>query len=517
MVRAKKVAIVGAGPGGLAAGMLLAGQGYEVTLFEKQQQLGGRTSRLQLGDYRFDLGPTFFMMPQLLEELFAAVNRDLHHYVKLMEVDPLYRLQFGDIRFHPTRDTNKMLEEIERFFPGNGEGYLRFMEEEGEKFRRVKPLLQRPFSGPLDYFSRDVLYSLPKLNAIDNVYNRLSNYFTDERLKYAFTFQAKYLGMSPWECPGTFTILSYMEHKFGLYHPIGGVNRLCHAMAEVIEEYNGKVNLDTGVKQIIVKEGKAVGLKLENGEQVDADHIVINADFATAMNQLFEPGVLKKYTPAKLARKKYSCSTFMLYLGVNKRVEMPHHTILFADDYRKNVHEIMNEKVLSSDPSIYIHNPGIVDPTLAPKGKTALYALMPVPNLSGTVDWEKREQEVREAILQRMEQEPELKSIRSHIEVEAMLTPRGWKDSYGVYQGATFNLAHTIDQMMLQRPHNQFEEVANCWLVGGGTHPGSGLPTIFESARISSNLLVNQDKASQKSPLISRIPFTAREKREVLK
>ncbi|ANY69993.1 phytoene desaturase [Paenibacillus sp. BIHB 4019] len=496
-MKTRHVAVVGAGPGGLAAAMLLAGRGYKVTVLEKQPYIGGRTSLLQVGDFKFDRGPTFFMMPHLLEELFTAVNRKLADYVELLELDPLYRLKFGDSAFEPSRNMEQTHAEIERLFPGDGAGYRRFMRDEELKFGRVSPLLQRPFSKPRDYMARDVLAALPSLHATDTVYNRLSKYFKDERLKYAFTFQAKYLGMSPWECPGTFTILSYMEHKYGLFHPVGGLNRLCEAMGEVIREYGGVISTGTGVKRVLTKGGKANGVWLDNGEKIAADHVILNADFATAMNELFEPGELRKYTPQKLAKKKYSCSTYMLYLGINKEIHMPHHTVLFAGDYKTNVNEMMAQKRLSADPSIYVHNPGIHDRTLAPKGKTALYALMPVPNMTSGIDWQEQGARIREKMLQRMEQEPEMRGLSRHIETEAMITPEDWQQGHGVYEGATFNLAHSFNQMMMLRPHNRFEEYGNCWLVGGGTHPGSGLPTIFESARISTRLLMEQDRLKE--------------------
>ncbi|MCU6709995.1 phytoene desaturase family protein [Paenibacillus sp. J5C_2022] len=489
-----EIAVIGAGPGGLAAAMLLSGNGYDVTVYEKQRTIGGRTSRLQLGDYRFDLGPTFFMMPHLLEEIFQSVGRSLYDYVTMVELDPLYRLQFGDIDFRPTRKQEEMVERIEALFPGNGAGYRRFMREEEEKFRRIAPLLQRPFSKPWDYVARDVLAALPKLHATDHVYNRLSRYFADERLIYSFTFQAKYLGMSPWECPGTFTILSYLEHRYGLHHPIGGVNRICHAMARVIEEFGGVIHTSAPVDRVLIRNGTAYGVQLPDGDRREYDHVVINADFATAMNTLFRPGELKKFAPRKLAEKKYSCSTYMLYLGVNRKVNLPHHTILFADDYRSNVKNMMSEGVLSSDASVYVHNPGANDATLAPDGKSALYVLMPVPNLTGSIPWDEKEAEVRQSVLTRLERLPELAGLSGDIEAEAAVTPADWRDNYGVFQGATFNLAHSLDQMMMLRPHNRFDELRNCWLVGGGTHPGSGLPTIFESARISAGLLMKQDR-----------------------
>ncbi|MEO2074783.1 MAG: phytoene desaturase family protein [Bacillus sp. (in: firmicutes)] len=492
MSKSKKVTVIGAGPGGLAVSMLLAAEGYEVVIYEKQAYIGGRTSRLTLGDYNFDLGPTFFMMPSILEEIFQMAGRQLQDYVEIQEINPLYTLKFKDLSFSPTRNYQEMIQEMERKFPGNGTGYDQFMKIEGEKFERVTKLLQQPFTKITDLITRNMVSAFPKLNAFDSVYGRLSNYFNDERLKWAFSFQAKYLGMSPWECPGTFTILSYLEHRYGLFHPIGGVNKLCEAMAKVIKEYGGKIHTGTGVKQVLVKEKKAVGVLLESGEVVSSDDVIINADFGHAATNLFQQSDLKKYRKENLEKKKLSCSTFMLYLGIDKSLQLPHHTILFAKDYKQNVDEMTKEMKLSEDPSIYVHNPSKLDPTLAPEGKSALYVLMPVPNLQSDINWEEEKQGIREKILSRLEQEPELQDIRAHIEVEKIITPLDWQNEIYVYKGATFSLAHNLNQMMYFRPHNKFEDVDHCYLVGGGTHPGSGLPTIFESAKISATLLNQQ-------------------------
>ncbi|MCL6601936.1 MAG: phytoene desaturase [Paenibacillus sp.] len=500
MIRTKdaaKVAVVGAGPGGLAVAMLLAAEGYNVEVYEKQDVVGGRSSELQLGEYRFDRGATFLMMPHLLEELFTSAGRSLQDYITLKELDPLYSLHFGDTVFTPSTDQDRTAAEIEKLFPGNGNGYRRFMNDEADKFDRVMPLLQRPFQSVGDYVKKDVLRALPKLHATDTVYNRLSKYFDDERLRYAFTFQAKYLGMSPWECPGTFTILSYLEHRYGLYHPIGGINQVFQAMAKVISEHGGAVNTSCGVKRVLVQNGRATGLLLENGERVEADYVVIGADFGSAMTQLFEPGVLKRYTPEKIENKRYSCSTAMLYLGVKGAVDLAHHSVHFAEDYRLNVDEITRLGTLSADASMYIHNPSILDPTLAPPRKSSLYMLMPVPNLKADIDWEKTGPSVQEEMLERLQRATGMTDLSQRIEESLFFSPMDWQNKLNVYNGATFNLAHNLGQMMYLRPHNTFQEVQGIWLVGGGTHPGSGLPTIFESAKISARLLTEQDRATR--------------------
>ncbi|PAQ14683.1 phytoene desaturase [Bacillaceae bacterium SAOS 7] len=489
----KRMIVIGAGPGGLATAMLLASKGYDVKVFEKQSYIGGRNAAIRLGEYQFDMGPTFLSMLHIVEELFVAARRNIRDYLQLVELDPMYELIFENKKLMMTRNKEQMKQQIDELYPGNSEGYERFLQETSKKMEALTPILQSKMDRFIHLFQPKVLSALPELEVTNSLYDVLSRYFTEEELKLAFTFQSKYLGMSPWKCPGAFSILSYMEHAYGIFHPIGGVNELSKAMAKVVAEYGGRIFTNSGVKRLWL-DGKTVkGVILENGERIEADEVVINGDFAYAMTNLVEPGVLKKYTPQKLAKKKYSCSTFMLYVGVNKAFDLPHHTIVFAKDYKKNVEEITQSKILSEDPSIYIQNASVTDPTLAPAGKSALYILAPVPNNFGTIDWEKETKAFRQLLLQILEEKTEFKDIEAHIEVEKIITPRDWEEQICVYKGATFNLGHQLTQMMMFRPHNQFEELHNCWLVGGGTHPGSGLPTILESARIVVNGILEQE------------------------
>ncbi|MYL31096.1 phytoene desaturase [Halobacillus halophilus] len=489
----KKIAVIGAGPGGLASAMILAAKGYDVEVYEKQSFVGGRNGHFSLGGYTFDIGPTFLSMPQIMEEIFEMSGRNVHDYLDLKELAPMYELQFGGKRVPMYRDRRKMLEVIQEHFPGNEQGYERFMEETGEKMQALMPLLQTKHNRLTDYVSKRALKALPKLSLGKSVYDVLSDYFTDEKLKIAFTFQAKYLGMSPWECPGAFSILSYMEHEWGVYHPIGGVNQLSKAMAAVTEEHGGKIHLNSGVKRIHTDKKQISSLELDSGEVVKADEYIINADFAEAMTKLVDDGVLRKHSKKKLENKKFSCSTFMIYVGLDKKYEMPHHTILFAEDYKKNVEEMTKDLVLSDEPSIYIHNASVTDDTLAPEGHSAVYILAPVPNNYSDIDWEGKEESFKQLVYDEIEAKTGFSDIRDHIVVEKVLTPKQWETDHFVHQGATFSLGHQLSQMMYFRPHNRFQELDHCWLVGGGTHPGSGLPTILESARITTGWITEKE------------------------
>ncbi len=489
----KKVIVVGAGPGGLASGMILANKGYQVTFYEKKNYLGGRNGAIKSGGFTFDIGPTFFLMQDVLEQIFRSTGRNLEDYVELVKLDPMYRLQFGDKTFFPSTDHDKMTAEIERVFPGNSTGYDKYMAKEKKKYDRLVPCLEVPYGKVSDFFTKQILKSIPYLDIHTNLYNVLSRYFSGRDLRISFTFQAKYIGMSPWEAPGLFSIISYIEHGGGVYHVMGGLNKLAEAMAKVVAEENGTINLGASVKRLLIENKKAIGVELENGEKDFADYIIINADFAHAMKNIVPPADRKKYTDKKLENMKYSCSTFMLYLGLDKVYDnINHHNIFFADDYHTNVGEISQSKILSLDPSIYVQNASLTDPSLAPDGKSALYVLVPVANTTGNIDWEKEAEPFRERVLGLLESRAGLRGLKSHIVYSKMVTPLDWQNRMDVYNGATFNLGHNITQMLYFRPHNEFEEFENCYLVGGGTHPGSGLPTIYESGRISANLIMEK-------------------------
>jgi phytoene desaturase len=220
----------------------------------------------------------------------------------------------------------------------------------------------------------------------------------------------------------------------------------------------------------------------------DFDKVIVNADFGYAMSRLFEPNKVKKYSPKKLEKKKFSCSTFMLYLGVDKIYDAPHHNIVFANNYRNNIKDIQEGR-LSEDFSFYVQNASVTDNTLAPKGKSTVYILVPTPNNRSNINWNSEESSFKEKVLNSVEERTQMKDISDHIEIEKTITPKQWEQDYNVYIGATFNLAHNLSQMLYFRPHNRYGELKNFYLVGGGTHPGSGLPTIYISGIVTSGLI----------------------------
>jgi len=295
--------------------------------------------------------------------------------------------------------------------------------------------------------------------------------------------------MSPFQCPSLFSILSFLEYEHGIWHPAGGCNSITLNMARVARELGVQIQLDSPVKEILFAGRRAVGVRTAQGEQ-RADAVMLNADFASAITKLVPNSLRRRWSDTKVAGKNFSCSTFMLYLGIEGKFDhLAHHNIYVAKDYRRNLDEIEHLHTLSADPSFYVANPVRTDTTMAPPGHSALYVLVPVTHQHPNVDWNTERARYRGVALRQLEKLG-ITDIEKRIRFERVVTPADWENKQSIYRGATFNLAHSFSQMLHLRPQNRFEEFDRMYLVGGGTHPGSGLPVIFESARISSKLLL---------------------------
>jgi len=332
-----------------------------------------------------------------------------------------------------------------------------------------------------------MLKALPLMKPWSTVDRDLARHFRDPRVRLAFSFQTKYLGMSPFKCPALFTILSFLEYEHGVYHPIGGCGAVSTAMARVAERMGAEIRLNTPVDRIAFEGKRARGVEI-GGVRHDADAVVVNADFAHAIPKLIPDSIRRGWKDKKIAKARYSCSTFMMYLGLDITLpDVAHHNVILSEQYRENIGQIENGQI-PEIPSLYVQNAGVTDSTLAPPGHSALYILVPVPNLLKQADWPAQSVRFREIVLDRLKVLG-LGDIRKHIKYERIVAPQDWESDFAVGYGATFNLSHELPQMLLFRPGNRFRDVDGVYLVGGGTHPGSGLPVIYEGARITTSLL----------------------------
>jgi len=463
----QKVVIVGAGPGGLAAAILLARSGVDVTVVERRDVVGGRTSTMERNGFKFDTGPTFFLYPRVLREIFSAAGRDLDEEVPMYRLDPHYRLVFGaGGELLATPDLERMERAIAQLSPDDARGFHRFFCDNRNKLEKFTPFLESPFESWRDLAKLDMLKLLPLLRPWRSLDTDLRRHFKDERIRLGFSFQSKYLGMSPFTCPSLFSILSFLEYEHGVFHPVGGCGAVTNTMARIAEELGARVMLNEPV----------------------------NADFAQAMQRMVPDSIRRRWTDSRIEKKRFSCSTFMLYLGIEGCYdEVSHHTIYLAKDYRQNLRDIEELHQLSDDPSFYVQNACVTDPSLAPKKMSTLYVLLPVTHEHRNVNWDAQQAGFRSLALQQLEKIG-IKDLERRIRFEKVVTPADWRSEFALHKGSTFSMAHNLRQMLHLRPHNRFEDLDRVYLVGGGTHPGSGLPVIFESARITARLLLEDLK-----------------------
>jgi phytoene desaturase len=490
----RKVVIVGAGPGGLAAAILLARSGVDVTVVERREVVGGRTSTMERNGFKFDTGPTFFLYPKVLREILAAAGRDLDEEIPMYRLDPHYRLVFGSGgELLATPDLKRMEHAIAQLSPDDARGFHRFFCENRNKLEKFTPFLEAPFESWRDLAKLDMLKLLPLLRPWRSLDSDLRSYFKDERIRLGFSFQSKYLGMSPFTCPSLFSILSFLEYEHGVFHPVGGCGAVTKAMARIAEELGAQVLLNEPVEEMIFSGRKCTAVRTAR-RTLAADAVVVNADFAQAMQRMVPDAIRRRWTDSRIEKKRFSCSTFMLYLGIEGRYDqVAHHTIYLAEDYRQNLRDIEQLHQLSDDPSFYVQNACVTDSSLAPENMSTLYVLLPVTHEHQNVDWAAEKERFRSLALRQLEKIG-IADVEERIRFEKVVTPADWRADYALHKGSTFSMAHNLRQMLHFRPHNRFEDLDRVYLVGGGTHPGSGLPVIFESARITSRLLLEDLK-----------------------
>jgi phytoene desaturase len=371
------------------------------------------------------------------------------------------------------------------------------MNDNRRKLEAARPVLERPVGSWMSMLAPSMLKAVYALRPW-SVDKELSKYFSDPLVRIAFSFQSKYLGMSPYQCPSLFTILAFLEYEFGIHHPVGGFGTISDAMQRVAERNGASFFCDTAVTGLEFDGKKVTGVHSSRGlESYDA--VVVNGDFAKVIPSLVPDELRPRWNDKKIEKSRYSCSTFMLYLGIEGTEDLPHHTIHIPTTYGDALKAIEPLHELHPEPPFYIQNACVSDPGQAPEGHSTLYVLVPVSHQTTNIDWEAVAPSYREIVLDQLEAFG-IKNLRSRIRTEKMITPADWESQHAVYRGAVFNLAHSLDQMLHLRPGNKFRGLEGLFLTGGGTHPGSGLPVIYESARISSQLLCDELGVAEKAP-----------------
>ena len=475
----KRIAVVGAGVGGLSAAARLAHDGYEVDVWEKLPQCGGRASLLAEKGFRIDMGPSFVLMPGFYKEVFDYCGEEMADYLDLRALETHYRIFYPDgTRLNVYGDPERTKAELERIEPGSARGYDAFIAETARIYRDVEPLLYKCFT--LKDLANPALWPLvTKLRVWENVWQLACRYFQDERLRYAFVFEAMFIGVSPFQAPAFYSIITYADQVQKVLHSMGGMYQIPLALERMAAKFGAKFHYGAEVKGL---RGDGDGVVLDFGkDQFRADRAVVNADYAHTQGDLLQ---------RRLPHWKHSCSVFLIYWGLKRKVEgLEHHNLFFSGDLPRNMAEIFDRKVIPADPSFYIHVPTVTDPSLAPEGKDILYVLIPVSNLDGSADdIHAHEQRLRQLVVDKVKQVCGV-DVNELIEAERTFYPQDFVGRYNVKYGATFGLAHSLLQSAFFRPANLDARIKGLYYTGASTQPGGGLPVVMASSRIVADLI----------------------------
>ena len=472
--------------GSLAGAIRLGAMGFEVEVFEKNDQLGGRIGRLKENGFTFDTGPSLLLMTDTYRELFSFAGRDLDDYVRLIPLDGQYRVNFGDGDTLTIRRTlPELIKELERIEPGVTPRFYRFLEDACHKYRIGRSeFVERDFEGTRDFFGLRNLRLLLRTRALNNYYRSISKFFRTEKLRQAFSLQTMYLGLSPFEAPAVYSLLPYTElAEDGLWFPEGGMYALIEAMERLATELGVRFHLNSPVEQVVVTKGRARGVRV-NGGEIEADAVLVGADLPYAYRELLEGSADGDFKLRKREKLQYTASAFMLYLGLDRRLDhMLHHNFYLSRRYRENFEAIFRDHRLPDDPSFYAVVPSRTEPNMAPEGMESLFVLVPVPHLRSTnVDWERDGVVFKEKIVDLLEKRCGIE--RGWVVFEKVRTPLHWRADYNLEEGAAFGIGHGILQVGYFRPPMGSKSIEGLYFVGASTRPGTGVPLVTIGARL---------------------------------
>ncbi len=480
------VVVVGAGLGGLSAALRLAGAGRRVTVLEREDVPGGRAGVLDLGDYRFDTGPTVLTMPDLIADALDCVGERLEDWLDLRPVRPLYRATYADgSRLDVHADVDAMAQEITTVCGAReADGYRRFVAFVSELYRlEMRSFIDRNLDSPLTMLN-PALAKLAAMGGFRRLAPTVARYLRDPRTQRVFSFQSMYAGLAPQQALAIYAVIAYMDSVAGVYFPTGGMHAVPTALAGAATKHGVDIRYGVQVTRVERRGDRAVAVHTAGGERIPCDVVVLNPDLPVAYRDLL--GVDRP----RHRRMRYSPSCFVLLAGSTARYpDAAHHTISFGAAWDEVFAELLGGRLMS-DPSVLVTNPTRSDPTLAPPGREAYYVLLPTPNLDAGIDWAEVGPRYRDEAVEVLERRG-WTGFGDGIEVEHVTTPADWA-RLGMERGTPFASSHTFAQTGPFRPRNLWGE--NVVFTGSGTQPGVGVPMVLLSGRLAAERVLGRDR-----------------------
>lgn len=474
------IIIVGSGIGGLSAAVLLGKKGHKVTVIEKLNRVGGRCSVESIDGFRFDIGASMLLMPEIFEEMFDRLGMDRKEYLDWYECHPTSVINFEDgTKIELDNNLNKVKKQFENIEKGCSIQTDKYYFESKKHYEETKiDVLSSLFLSLSSFFTPTILYkALTSLHLLDKQYNRITKYFKSDYIQRALTFQTMYLGISPYDAPATMSLLQYSELSSGIMYTKGGMGGIAQTLMKIAEElYDVKFMMNTGVKRILESKTKVSGVELEDGSKYFSDYVICNADLVYCYNNLLKP---TKYGKS-LLNYNHTCSTISIYLGINKQISIEAHNVYLYGDYRKSFDTIFKKHDIPKTPSFYVHVPSKIDKTSAPEGYETVIILIPVGHKQNNfiVKYEDCIQQVLDIFYEKFD------INENNILCKKIRTPNEWESEFNLPFGSALGLSHNMFQLGYFRPHNQHNTYKNLLFVGASTQPGTGVPITMKSGML---------------------------------
>lgn len=488
------ISIIGAGVGGLTAAIYLQKEGYQVTIYEKNNRPGGKMDTIEDSGFKFDTGPTIVMMPNTYKKPFLDSGVNYKDYFTLERVDPIMDVITNNKKISLSSDLVNLAKEFEAYDESEMLGFLKYVTDIYGKYINAKNnFIYKSFRGPRDFYNIKTLWNAYKLKTFSSSFTAIQKNIKNTNLQYLLSFQTLYIGISPFNGPSIYNIIPMIELIYGVWFIKGGMFTYAKALEKRLIELGGKIAYNATVEKIVVEKNKHVCGLLVNKTLIKSDAVVVNADFPYAMTNLLDIDDDKKgkYSKKNIKNMDYSMSCFLLYLGVNKKYnQLKLHTIKMSDDFEKNVQQI-DHGILPDDPSFYVYNPSSIDDSFAPSEKSSLYVLVPVANLKENTDWSKiNTDKFTKKMIHKVEKELNLKDLAKNISLKKVYTPVTFKNQYNSFFGSTFGLKPTLKQSNYFRPHNKHSKIDNLYFAGASVHPGAGVPIVITSGELAAKELI---------------------------
>jgi len=484
----ENVVIVGAGLAGLSAALRLAGAGRSVTVIERESVPGGRSGLLQKDGYAFDTGPTVLTMPSLIEDAFNSVGEEMKDWLDLIPLRPLYRAFYHDgsqLDVYP--DTKEMEAEIAKVI-GSEEaiGYRNYVDFVTKLYKyEINDFIDRNIDSPFGLLTPN-LARLIAIGGFRKLSPKVSQFLKDPRTQKVYSFQAMYAGVSPQQALAIYAVIAYMDSVNGVFFPRGGMHAVPRALAAAAEKHGVKFKYSTTAATIEKSNGRATAVITTDGERIPCDALILNPDLPVAWKELIGK------EPWSIKRLNYSPSCVTMLVGSKKSYDhIAHHNIHFGASWDGVFDELINKKILMTDPSILVTVPSLDDKSLTPPGKESYYVLFPTPNLDADIDWKVTGPKYRDQMIKTLEQRG-YTDFGDSIEVEHLTTPLDW-EAQGMERGAPFASAHTFFQTGPFRPRNLAAGFENIVFAGSGTQPGVGVPMVLISGRLAAERIIGKN------------------------